>query len=332
MAGNTDVNLPSPLVNILSVLETQFSTLSWQIYGSNGGATVRIRFGEARHASSHARQVDQDSHSHDSTSKQHTHTIAKYKKLSQKQIERDSARLQNFKMKMTECDHNSNLDIPDTDDSSIKDEHQVHDGVQRVAQDISTKTHFSDKEVKSDDSESDDSESKDSESDDSESDDSPIIIEPTLQQTDRRILRSHKNTTSEIESVRGYATDLVDHSCTFVDSSPVSDISKNLISHHSPVTQSPSQLSPLKDALSCADIDLPDVYLQNMDVDSSDMMIPVPVPPPLQPVEATDTPPTINTENQERTDQASVEEIQMFLDKLNQINDQICAMSKTLKS
>ena len=83
MAGNTDVNLPSPLVNILSVLETQFSTLSWQIYGSNGGATVRIRFGEARHASSHARQVDQDSHSHDSTSKQHTHTIAKYKKLSQ---------------------------------------------------------------------------------------------------------------------------------------------------------------------------------------------------------------------------------------------------------
>ena len=169
-------------------------------------------------------------------------------------------------------------------------------------------------------------------SDDFESDDSPIIIEPTLQQTDRRILRSHKNTTSEIESVRGYATDLVDHSCTFVDSSPVSDISKNLISHHSPVTQSPSQLSPLKDALSCADIDLPDVYLQNMDVDSSDMMIPVPVPPPLQPVEATDTPPTINTENQERTDQASVEEIQMFLDKLNQINDQICAMSETLKS
>ncbi len=77
MAGNTDVNLPSPLVNILSSLESQYSTLSWQIYGSDSGATVRIRFGEFRHARRHCSQAEFSNASETTSCPQ---TIIKYKK------------------------------------------------------------------------------------------------------------------------------------------------------------------------------------------------------------------------------------------------------------
>jgi hypothetical protein len=299
-------------------LESQYSTLSWQIYGSDSGATVRIRFGESRHARRHCSQAEFSNASETTSCPQ---TIIKYKKLSQKQIERDSTRLQNFQKKKTGHEFDANQVIRESGDCSIKGNQDI-----RESGDCSIKGN-------QDICESGDCSIKGNQ-DIRESGECSIKGNA---QTEGRILRSHKKAVSEMESVRGYDTELVD---ICVVSSPVSDISKNslcmsenLVSPHSPDTKSPiqSQLSPLKvncnissdlcineDTPSCSDLDLSSLFLPNLDVASADI-IPVPLlpmSPPSPPVDATDAPPTIS------------DEMQIVLDK---INNKLSAISDTFQ-